>query len=284
MVFEYLFNVFRLEKKPWDAFFLGMLYVSLGILLSLWLFPSNASVVSVLLVVMASLPLVYDALRFEEKKEIKLYDEVHILKHHEHLVGVILFLFLGFSVAFAIWYSVLPSSIVDILFKAQSQTIQMINSPQPAQQISASSVSTFNVFSLIFLNNVKVLMFCLLFSFLYGSGALFILAWNASVIGTAIGNFFRTEISLISPSLAAYFKVSTLALARYFIHGIPEILAYLVAGIAGSLISVAVVNHDFRTRRFTKILDDTADLVIIALFILLIAAFLEVFITPLFFS
>ena len=35
--------------------------------------------------------------------------------------------------------------------------------------------------------------FCLLFSLIYGSGAIFILTWNASVLGTAIGNYIKSK-------------------------------------------------------------------------------------------
>ena len=46
----------------------------------------------------------------------------------------------------------------------------------------------------IFFNNLKVLIFCIGFAFVYGVGAIFILVWNASVIGTAIGSFIRSEL------------------------------------------------------------------------------------------
>jgi hypothetical protein len=63
---------------------------------------------------------------------------------------------------------------------------------------------------------------------------MFILTWNASVIGAAIGNFIRTEISRYAGSLgfakaAAYFQIISLGLLKYAIHGIPEILAYFTA-------------------------------------------------------
>jgi uncharacterized membrane protein SpoIIM required for sporulation len=39
---------------------------------------------------------------------------------------------------------------------------------------------------LIFTNNMYVLIFTLVFSLLFGAGVIFILAWNASVIGAAM--------------------------------------------------------------------------------------------------
>ncbi len=278
MVFEYMVNVSRAEKYPWDIFFFGVLYTFLAAFLSFKLFPESASSVSILLVVIASLPLVYDSIRHEEREDIKLHDESHILKQHEHFVWFVLFLFFGITIGFFSLYLFLPKSMLSTMFQLQINTIQNVNAP------SGGVVSPATAFILIFFNNLKVLIFCLLFSFLYGSGAIFILTWNASVLGVAMGNFFRETISKLVPSASSYFAVGTLSLLRYSIHGIPEILAYLVAGLAGSLISMAVVNNDFRTKRFYKVLDDSTDLLVISVLLLFLAALLEVFVTPLFFS
>jgi uncharacterized membrane protein SpoIIM required for sporulation len=193
------------------------------------------------------------------------------------------FLFFGFIIGFSFWYIVLPREVVENVFLAQTQTIAAINSP------TGNFHSQINVFSLLFLNNVKVLLFCIFFSFLYGAGALFILTWNASVVGTAIGNFFRTEIARFSltfgfTSLYFYFRAYSLSILRYLIHGIPEICSYLIAGLAGGIISTAIVRHDVTSRNFERVVIDTADLLIISLLMLFVAAIIEVFITPLFFQ
>ena len=129
------------------------------------------------------------------------------------------------------------------------------------------------------------IIFCILFSFLYGLGAIFILTWNASVIGTAIGNFVRTELYQLGSQFHLglgfnYFQIISIGLFKYIIHGMPEIMAYFVAGLAGGIISVAAIKHDFGTRKFEHILLDSADLILLALFLLFIAALLEVYITP----
>jgi uncharacterized membrane protein SpoIIM required for sporulation len=140
----------------------------------------------------------------------------------------------------------------------------------------------------IFLNNVRVVVFCVLFSFLYGAGALFILAWNASVIGAAMGYLIRTNLSSAADAVGltavgAYFNIVSYALMRYIIHGIPEIAAYFVAGLAGGIISIAIIKHDMGTRKFEHIILDTADLLLIALLLTFIGAILEVWVTPVFF-
>ena len=145
-----------------------------------------------------------------------------------------------------------------------------------------------NLLSKIFLNNVKVMIFCILFSFIYGSGALFIITWNASVIGVAAGNFIRTQLTQFAQivgykKIAAYFYVISLSWLRYSIHGFPEVLAYVVAGVVGGIISVALMRHEFGTQKFERILLDTSDMILISVFILFVAAILEVFVTPIFF-
>ena len=144
------------------------------------------------------------------------------------------------------------------------------------------------MFARIFFNNIQVLVFAVIFSFLYGVGAIFILTWNASVIAAAIGIFIKTGISEIASyvglaKVAAYFKVVSLGLLRYSIHGIPEILAYFVAGLGAGIISVAVLRHGLEMDKFRKILFDSTNLFVIALVILTIAALLEVYVTPLMF-
>ena len=101
-----------------------------------------------------------------------------------------MFLFLGFVVAFVLWYCVLPASLVESSFRYQTDTIQRINS----QIVGAHS--SLGTFMYIFMNNIKVMIFCVLFSFLFGAGAIFILTWNASVIAAAIGNFIRTNLTM----------------------------------------------------------------------------------------
>jgi uncharacterized membrane protein SpoIIM required for sporulation len=105
------------------------------------------------------------------------------------------------------------------------------------------------------------------------------------VIGSAIGNFIRANISSYTNSLGLletgnYFHVFSLGLLKYSIHGIPEIAAYFYGGLAGGIVSVAIIKKHFRTRKFPAIMKDFTELVMIAIGFLVAAAFLEVYITP----
>lgn len=283
MVVESLMSPFKAERKPWEVFFLGGFYSSIALFLSLWIFEEYAGLVMVFLTVMACLPLMYHLLSYEEEKDIEFFDERVLLKEHSKAVIAYLMLFLGMTVGFSFWYVSLPPALSTSIFQIQTDMISNLN-----QQVTGNFFQV-NLVSKIFLNNVKVLIFCILFSFIYGSGALFILTWNASVIGAAAGNFIRTHLADFASSFGfvkfgAYFYVVGLSLLRYSLHGIPEILAYLVAGIAGGILSVALMRHEFGTKNFERILLDISDLVLISVFILFFAALVEVFITPMFFT
>lgn len=276
-------NPLTAEKEPWEMFFIGLLYSSIALFLALWIFRQQASLVTIFLTVLASVPLLYNTIKYEEKKSTFIESERTLLREHFRALSFIGFLFLGFTISFTIWYIVLPNSLVNDLFQVQTQTIVEINN-----KVTGNWQQSVNLLGVIFLNNLKVLIFCLLFSFLYGVGAIFILTWNASVIGVAIGNFIRSELSKVTnligfDNFAKYFNTISIGLFKYSIHGIPEIFAYIVAGLAGSIISVAMIRHDFGTKKFENILLDSSSLIILSICLLILAALLEVFITPLVF-
>ncbi len=276
MVVESLINPFKAERKPWEMFFIGMLYSSLAILLSLWIFKPHASLVMVFLTVTACVPIMYGTMKLEEKKDMEIEDEKILIKEHGKALSFFIFLFLGITISFTLWYVFLPTDLTNIVFSIQTKTITDINT-----QITGQGINQINLFSKIFLNNLKVLIFCLIFAFIYGFGAIFILTWNASVIGTAIGNFVRSNIS--TAGFIHYFEITSLGILRYMVHGIPEILAYFTGGLAAGIISIAIIKHDFRTKKFQHILLDSTDLLLISLGLLLVAALIETFVTPVLF-
>ncbi|RJQ20789.1 hypothetical protein C4580_03775 [Candidatus Woesearchaeota archaeon] len=279
MVLESLTNPVHAESHPFFVFLLGMAYGTIAIFLSLWIFEEQASMVMVFLASMAAIPLLYHTLHFEEKKDLLAEAGKSMIREHSSALAFYLTLFLGMSVAFSIWYLALPTETASGLFRVQSQTIANLN-----QHVTGGLTQT-GLLSKIFLNNVKVMIFCILFSFLYGSGAIFILAWNSSVIGAAVGNFVRSHMAQFADVVglqkaAAYFYVGSLSVLRYAIHGIPEIFAYIIAGLAGGILSMALMKHDYGTKQFENVLLDVSDLVLLAVLVLFIAAIVEVFVTP----
>jgi uncharacterized membrane protein SpoIIM required for sporulation len=283
MALESIINPAKAARHPSRMLFIGFLYASIALFLATWIFRSHASLIMVFLTVIASIPFMYKTLKMEEKADIQLKKESSILKEHARVVKALLFLFIGYVLAFSLWFVILPSQMVQSLFLAQLETIAVINN-----QISGNAIASTSILLQIFFNNFKVLLFCLFFSFFYGAGAIFILTWNASVIGAAIGTFVKEKLAALalmagSVNLFHYFQFFSLGLLRYSIHGIPEIAAYFIAGLAGGIISVAMINRDLDSNKFGIILKDAMELCLIAVLILVVAAFLEVYITPMFF-
>jgi uncharacterized membrane protein SpoIIM required for sporulation len=193
-----------------------------------------------------------------------------------------MFLFLGITVAYVLWYLFLPAAIVTKFFVIQAQTINTINDHITAHAVQLA------LFTKIFLNNLKVLAFSVLFSLFYGVGAMFILTWNASVIATAIGDFIRKSLSYYTkiygaPTVGNYFNAALVGMFKFSIHGIPEILSYFTGGLAGGIMSVAIMKKEFKGENYQKIILDVSDLILIAVGMLLVAALLEVYVTPLIF-
>lgn len=283
MVLESLLNPFTAEKRPWEMFFIGLLYSSIGIALSLWIFREQASLVMVFLIVLACVPIVYGTMKLEEKKDMMIDKERDLLKEHNKAIIFLMFLFIGITFSSVVWYIFLPPTTLNQVFKTQTETIESINN-----LVSGNAFQQLGVFAHIFLNNFKVLSFSVLFAFIYATGAIFILTWNATVIGTAIGNFVRSNIAAYASSAGLikagnYFQVVSVGLLKYSVHGIPEIIAYFYGGLAGGIISVAIMKHHYHSEKFSNILFDSAELLVISISFLLVAAFLEVYVTPLLF-
>ena len=277
---ESLKNVFSAKKHPYQLFWYGIIYSSIAILFSLWIFREHASLLMVFLTVLAISPLMYSTIKNEEKNDVEIKDENKLLQEHISALKFFMYFFFGVTLSFALWYTFLPLETSQILFSAQTDTIKQINGA-----VTEASLDFSGAFYKILFNNLRVLAFCLLFAFVYGVGAIFILTWNASVIGVAMGTIIRSNISNISLVFGAdkimnYFSAIYLGLIRYVIHGVPEVMAYFVGGLAGGIISVAIIKQDLIKESSDRIIKDASILILIAIVLLVIAAFLEVFITP----
>lgn len=281
MVLESLIGAKKAEKHPFQALAYGALFASFAIIISLIIFESEASLVLVFLTVLASLPIVHSIFRYEERKDEKIKSEYKLIKEHAKALKFLIYLFIGFVIAFSLWFVFLPSGTAEDVFSSQLATISAINS-----QVATGSAAGLGIITSIIANNMRVLLFTLVFSLFYGAGAIFILTWNASVIAAAIGTFVRNAISEYASSLglvtlASYFSIFSLGLIRYLTHGIIEILAYFIAGLAGGLISIALINRHLLDKTFKKVLLDAFTLMALAVVLVIIGAFVEVYITPL---
>jgi len=283
---ESMINPKRAEKGPWKMFFIGLLYASLSLILVHYLFKGDSvlskfsGLIVVLFCVMFSLPFMYFIIKQEESEDEEISGAWWVWKTHSDAIYAFLWLFLGFVIAFAFWNVILQDP---KLLNAQIETYCSINSPGSIEDciakysltsktISSSASSSVSRFFSIIGNNFGVMILTLIFSLIFGAGAIFVLAWNASVISAAIGIFTRYTIHEIP-----------LGLLRYMIHGFPEIAAYFTTALAGGMFGVGVIRHGIADKKFMKVLTHVGILLGIALFILIVAAVIEVYFTPLLF-
>lgn len=279
MVLESLFNPFTVKKKPWQMFGAGLIYSIIGLMLAYLVFRDIAGILLVFFIVLATFPMIYTTIKNEEELDVKSERELVLLKEHTKVLVFLIFLFLGITAGLLSSYIFLPQHIVDTIFSLQQSAITQVNNSVQG------GITRFDIFTNILINNFKVLFFCLMFSFLYGTGAIFILTWNASVIAVAIGNFIKAEIAQVTslvglPTLSTYFNVATIGFFRYMTHGILEVAAYFIVGLAGGIISIALIKHNLKER---KVLIDALDLIFIGIGFIFAAAVVEVYITPLLF-
>lgn len=283
MVLESLLFPLKAEQKPWSMIFIGALYSSVAVFLSLWIFEKQASFVMVFFIVLASVPLVYNAMKYEESKDLKIDTEKKLIIEHNRVIFFLLFLFLGMTLSGVFWYVVLPSETVGKVYGEQIRTIAEINNRVSAN-VTGFAAGTNILFKILF-NNLKVLIFCILFAFIYGAGAIFILTWNATVISAAIGNAIRSKLAVAAAGAGfakatGYFSIISTGFLKYALHGSLEIAAYFYGGLAGGIISFAIIRNHFSTEKAPTILFDIGELLLIALGFLILGAIFEVYITP----
>lgn len=283
MVLESLLYPVKAEQSPWRMLVIGVVYNTIAIFLALWIFKEQASFAAVFFTVLAAVPIMYNTMRLEEAKDLKWDDEKKLLHEHNRAIMVFGMFFIGVMLSSVFWYTLLPGQTTTHVFSEQIATISRINNHVSAGVTGLATGS--DVLFRIFFNNLKVLIFCVLFAFVYGAGAVFILTWNASVIATAIGNTIRTSLSAAAasvgaPGFATYFSAISYGFLRYSLHGIPEVLSYLYAGIAGGIISVGIMRGHFSSESSSTLVLDVGELLLISLGFLVIGAIFEVYLTP----
>ena len=219
-------------------------------------------------------PLMVRLLQVEEKKDLEDIEET-FLERHSHVLLVYGALFLGAVFAYSLWFTILPTTFVEAIFSEQLGTLRWVSDVRTGlsgQVIGGAS------FGLIVNNNLKILAVATFMSFALGSGAIFILTWNASVIAVAIGDTARSFISHYAAlghfaGLAAYFYALPISLSRLLVHGSIEILAYFIGGLAGGILSVAAVAH--QGAAIWLVIKDATKLLAFAVFLIVVAAVIE---------
>ncbi|MBI2549179.1 stage II sporulation protein M [Candidatus Woesearchaeota archaeon] len=271
MVFEQLYSAEWLEKKATFAFIMGFSYAVLGIFSAMLLFPQDPGLVAVAFTSLLLLPSLNKLLAIEENVESReqTFNFWLLFRDHRDIVRVYLFLFIGILLAFSFFAIMLPTLAASNLFQEQTRILGISTG-------NAFVNADFGTFTDILLNNLRVLLFCLIASLVYGAGSIFIITWNASVWGTIFGIVAKDSALIIGQNPFVYFALTILAV---FPHMIAEALAYFLGAIAGGVVSKATIRETFGSSHFNHILLDALIIFGLALIVVAIGAYIEVYIT-----
>ena len=276
MVLESLIKARNAERHPFYVLLLGLLYGATGLFFDLFVFGGKLPNLFVFITVFASIPLMYKMINMEGKKE-KIYKkEMTILQEHAKALTAFVALFFGILISFTAGYMLLSPETAEHIFAFQHQDILSIHTNIGGRVVAP------DFFHALLLNNLKVLFFSFIFSFFFGAGAIFILTWNASLIAAALGSFLRTWLS---PGSSFSYALGTISYGfmGYLFHGLFEIVAYFIAGLAGGVISVAVIRHDLFHKNFLRIVNDALWLLALSVIFLVLGAVAEAYLSPLLF-
>ena len=259
------------EKKPWDLFVLAFFITLICINLGYYVLGHYDGIGSVIILTLAFFPLLYKAFSVEEQRDLKLKREGDRFYAHRKIVVLFSFIFLGVVLGYFANYLFLPSDLGETLFADQVYTIQH------GSTITGSAVSSELALKHILKTNFTLLGICLVLSLLFGLGALFLLVWNGSVMGIAMGLFAQQNMT------SGFASATLMSALRYLVHGLPEMIAFFLASMGGSILCIAVLHHDLQGKKGKKIFKDGIALVCASIGLLFLSALIEVFITPFFF-
>ena len=257
MVLEKLVPVRFAIKNPWIMFLNGIVISLTCLIISYLVFEESIGLLTTFLVTIAMVPFMVNLHIYKEAKEeeaIEKGKESNIIRRNRDIIVVYTAFFLGMIICYSFVFVVLPEDLSYKLFKDQIDTINAIR----------GKAAFGDVFSKILLNNLGVLFLSFFFSFLFGAGAIFILAWNASVLSAAIGSLAKTIGGI---------KALPVAVLPFLPHGSLEILAYFIGAISGGLISAALTRR--KSRNPWPVIRDSLGLLAISVLILVVAAIIE---------
>ncbi|MCD6590345.1 MAG: stage II sporulation protein M [Candidatus Aenigmarchaeota archaeon] len=269
---ESILSFKEVEKSPYLTFIWALLITTIAVILStqvsykVQISNVTFNLAGIFAVIFTIVPSVYFFTTVIKKEE--QIEETEILKRcnkgflcrHGMDMLIFFFYFFGVTFAFAIWAFVLPAD----FFQVQLMKVHEIRAALSGQVTGEIVKGSFNSFLAVFYNNIQVMAFAFLFSLLFGAGAIFIIVWNASVLGSYIGELSKAIYEI--PKVSFFFLP----------HGIPEVIGYLLAGLAGGLISAAVLRS--RSGDVLKIIIiDSMKILALGAISILAAAFIEIY-------
>lgn len=263
---ESLFPFEFVEKKYRYAVMLGVCYSIIALGISVIIFPSDPSLISLAIITLLLYPTLQKVLAEHEKIEASRYHTGLFSFFKEHKRVLIMYLLITISIFFVFFtFSMLNPSSTSVLFTQQQQAL----SPYIGQAMQAPMYSPiYYIFNYV-QHNMQVLVLMFIAAFILGEGGILLLSWNASSWGVFFGVVYAQTFDSFSQLITGLLIVLP--------HIILEISAYIIIVIAASILSKAFFSvHIPKTKR-NNVVNDTAKACVLAVMVLVIAAVVETY-------
>ncbi len=245
MVVENIIKPEWVWREPLYAAFLGFCLSMIGTSVGLFVFTEDASLAGVLFTTIAGVAFL--------NRIIIAVPGNSFWERNQKLILIYGLFFLGVTLSYIFWYLILPQAASQFFFSKQIKVLS-----QPFSALAGFFSFPRATFIAIIANNLKIVMFVLILSLIYGSGAVMIITWNASVLGVFIASFgkFTTFLAFVP-------------------HTSLEFLAFFAAAVAGTLIAITFDRVKMGTADWNRIISDASMLFILAVVFIALGAIIE---------
>ncbi len=276
MVLENLTGFDDLRRHWRRVFVFGFFVNTVSLVAASAIFEPASGLVALFLVSAAAFPLINKM--FESEENMDAGGREGFFQRHAEVLKIYSAFFFGVLLSTSIAYFAMDSTHANNTFSFQLSALK--NSAINDRTTGAAfSTDTFNA---VLVNNIRVAGVSFLLSVVFGAAAVFIITWNASVIAVFIGVLTKAaaapffSFGIIAAPLAFLYGF-IMAAGSIILHGIPEIMSYFVAALAGGIISVGLERENFGSPRFMKVAKDGIALFALAVLLIFIAASIEAY-------
>jgi len=264
---ENLLRISSIERRHFFAFILSFVYTLIGAFTAFFLFKDFMSIAMLFFATLLLLPTLMSYLSKEEKIE-RQAGLKHFFRNHKDIFETYFFVFLGCFIGFML----IGIFAYSVHYDFNSYQFNFLSergvTPDGVSVVPESNLE--GVLNIV-VRNVTVDIIAFILSVAYGAGAIFLIVYNASI--------FASFIVLIIKYLSESVSHAAAIFATMLIHIVPEISGFLLAAIAGGVISKALTREKFGSDSFKNVVRDGAVMFLISILLIIFAAFLEIYVT-----
>ncbi|HIG95830.1 TPA: stage II sporulation protein M [Candidatus Woesearchaeota archaeon] len=259
-------------RHPSLALALGFIYSLLGyILANMFFIDKQVSIAMLFITTLLVVPTMIIALGDQMKHEATQHE--NFFQSHRSIFLGYIYMFVGAFMGYMVLGIFADQYILkifeyqlDFLKKQEGLSLQVLNQffeNRPAPQLES-------VLSIL-QHNLSVVLVCFIISLFVGAGGVFLVLLNASVFSS----FAIVMVKYLTETL----QQAALVIGIFSLHVIPEAGAFMVAAIAGGILSKAVIAEKWGTANFNKVVKDAGKLLAFSCVLIILAGFIEVYIT-----